>query len=179
MIQVPMMIPLLYGIFIKETPKWASWATIVVGLFVSWLVTNVFTAEVCAGLFGVESLTNREIIDMNIILSVAGHIFITGGFFWLTSFFYNEAKDDNKAERDLFFEDFETPVIADFDQDDVDRQQRTKLGNMVISMGIGLMLMALIPNPLWGRLMFVCCSAIISTIGVLLRRSAIVKTSDS
>jgi Na+/proline symporter len=179
MIQVPMMIPLLYGIFIKETPKWASWATIVVGLFVSWLVTNVFTPEVCAGLFGVESLTQREIIDMNIILSVAGHLVITGGFFWATSFFYNEAKDDNKVERELFFEDFETPVIADFDQDDVDRQQRTKLGNMVISMGIGLMLMALIPNPLWGRLMFVCCSAIISTIGVLLRRSAIVKTSDS
>jgi Na+/proline symporter len=179
LIQVPMMIPLLYGIFIKKTPKWASWATIAVGLFVSWFVANVFTAEVFASLFGVESLTKTEVIDLNIILSVAGHLFITGGFFWATSLFYNEAKDDNIVERDHFFEDFETPVIADFDQDDVDRQQRTKLGNMVISMGIALMLMALIPNPLWGRLIFVSCSLVLSIIGFLLKRSAKIKTTDS
>ena len=81
MVQVPMMVPLVVGIIVKKTPKWAPWATIAVGFFVSWLVMNVFTAEVCAGLFGIESLTDREIIDMNIILTVAGHVFITVRFF--------------------------------------------------------------------------------------------------
>ncbi|MBM1105775.1 hypothetical protein JQC67_06485 [Aurantibacter crassamenti] len=178
MVQVPMMVPLVVGIVVKKTPKWAPWATIAVGFFVSWLVMNVFTAEVCAGLFGIESLTSREIIDMNIILTVAGHVFITAGFFWATSLFYNEAKDDNKLETDRFFEDLQRPVIADGLQDEVDRQQRRKLGNMVMVMSTGILLMGLIPNPLWGRIMFAVCALIISSIGYLLKRSAKSKVSS-
>ena len=174
-----MMVPLLLGIFIKKTPKWAPWATIVVGLLVSWLVDNVVTADVFVSWFGVESLTSREIVDMNIILTIAGHVFITGGFFWATSLFYNEAKDKHKLGTDRFFEDLERPVIADDQQDKVDRQQRNKLGGMVIVMSAGIMLMALIPNPLWGRFMFVICSLIIATIGYLLRRSTKNKTSST
>jgi len=172
MVQVPMMVPLVVGIVVKKTPKWAPWATITVGFLVSWLVKNVFTAEVCAGLFGIESLTAREIIDMNIILTIAGHVFITAGFFWATSLFYNEAKDKNKLETDRFFEDLQRPVIADDKQDAVDKQQRRKLGGMVMTMSVGILLMTLIPNPVWGRMMFVICSLIIFMIGFLLRRSA-------
>jgi len=32
--------------------------------------------------------------------------------------------------------------------------------------------MALIPNPLWGRLIFVCCALIILSTGFLLKKSA-------
>ncbi|KAA3625129.1 MAG: transporter, partial [Bacteroidetes bacterium] len=46
MVQDPMMVPLLMGILVKKTPQWAPWATIVVGLIVSWLVDNVVTPEV-------------------------------------------------------------------------------------------------------------------------------------
>ena len=172
MIQVPMMVPLMLGIIIKKTPQWAPWATIVLGLFVSWFVMYVFTAEVCAGLFGIESLTKREIIDMNIILTIAGHVFITGGFFWATTLFYNEVNDKNKLQKDRFFADLKTPVIADEHQDEVDKQQRLKLGNMVIFMSVGILLMTLIPNPLWGRLIFACCALAIFIIGFLLKRSA-------
>ncbi len=172
MVQVPMMVPLLLGIIIKRTPKWAPWATIAVGLVVSSLVDNVVTAEAFASWFGVDSLTSREIVDMNIILTIAGHVFITGGFFCATSLVYNEAKDKHKTKTQRFFEDLKRPVIADDRQDEVDRQQRNKLGGMVLVMGTGILLMALIPNPLWGRLLFVCCSLIIAIIGFLLRRSA-------
>ncbi len=177
MVQMPMMVPLLLGIIIKGTPKWAPWATIAVGLLVSWLVDNVITAEVFVSWFGVETLTSREIVDMNIILTIAGQVFITGGFFWATSLFYNEAKDNHKLETHRFFEDLQRPIFADDQQDEFDRQQRNKLGGMVLVMSAGIMLMVLIPNPLWGRLMFVCCALIIGTIGFLLRRSAKPKAS--
>ena len=49
----------------------------------------------------------------------------------------------------------EKPVIADDQQDEFDRKQRDKLGTMVICMNAGILLMALIPNPLWGRVIFV------------------------
>lgn len=172
MVQVPMMVPLLLGILITKTPQWAPWVTIAIGLFVSWLIANVFTADVFAGMFGVESLTRREFVDLNIILTIAGHVFITGGFFCLTSLFYDEAKDQNKAETDRFFADLQRPVISDDQQSEVDRQQRNKLGGMVMVMSAGILLMALIPNPLWGRLIFVTCALVIASIGFLLRRSA-------
>ena len=172
MVQVPMMVPLLLGILVKRTPKCAPWATMAVGLVVSWLVDNVVTAEVFVSWFGVESLTGRETVDMNIILTIAGHVFITGGFFWATSLFYREGEDKNKLETQHFFEDLEKPVIADAHQDEVDRQQRNKLGGMVLVMSLGILLMALIPNPVWGRFIFICCALVIALIGYLLRRSA-------
>jgi solute:Na+ symporter, SSS family len=179
MVQVPMMVPLALGLIVKKTPQWAPWATIGVGFFVSWFVMNVFTADVFASMFGIESLTDREIIDMNIILTVGGHVFITSSFFWATSLFYNESKDKNKLETNRFFEDLQTPCIADDLQDDFDRQQRNKLGNMVMAISSGILLMALIPNPLWGRLIFSVCAIIIFVIGFLLKRSTKSKISSN
>ena len=172
MVQVPMMVPLMLGIIIRKTPQWAPWVTIVVGMAVSWLVAEVVTPREFVKLFGIESLTARETIDMNIILTIAGHVFITGGFFMLTSLFYREDKDKNKLETDLFFDDLRNPVIADQEQDKIDQQQRKKLGSMVMVMSLGIMLMALIPNQAWGRILFLTCSLIIGGIGILLRRSA-------
>lgn len=172
MIQVPMMVPLLLGIMIKRTPQWAPWATIAVGLLVSYLVKNVITADVVAGLLGIEQLTKRESIDLNIILTIAGHIFVTGGFFCLTTLFYKEDKDAFKTERESFFADLKRPVVSDDSLDESDREQRNKLGTMVMVMGGGILLMALIPNPLWGRFMFVVCSLIIAGVGYVLKHSA-------
>ena len=69
-------------------------------------------------------------------------------------------------------EDLETPVIADDQQGEFDIQQRRKLGNMVIAMSACILVMSLIPNPLWGRILFVGCALIIFCIGFLLKRSA-------
>ncbi|MCG9792251.1 sodium:solute symporter family transporter [Flavobacterium algicola] len=171
-IQVPMMVPLAVGIFVKKTPNWAPWATIAVGFFVSWFVTNIFTADVFAEMLGIAQLTKRESIDMDIILTVAGHVFITSGFFWATSLFYKEANEENKVEREQFFKNLETPYYADDQQSEFDRQQRDKLGKMVLIMGLAVLLMVLIPNPLWGKITFVCCSIIILIIGFLLKKSA-------
>ena len=67
---------------------------------------------------------------------------------------------------------FETPVVADETQDEYDRQQRAKLGAMVMIMGGGILLMTLIPNPPWGRMIFVGCALVMCGIGFMLRRSA-------
>ena len=180
MIQVPMMVPLLLGIILKKTPAWAPWATIAVGLCVSYLVANVVTADVfVSALFGIEDLTRREISELNIVLTIAGHVFITGGFFCLTTLFYNESKDKNKIETDLFFDDLERPVISDDFQSEVDRQQRNKLGSMVICISVAIFFMALIPNPIWGRMIFMLCSVVIFVIGFLLKRSAKDKFSST
>lgn len=172
MIQVPLLVPLIFGLFIKKTPAWAPWVTVAIGLFVSWLMMNVITPSVFASWVGLGELTRRETIDMNLIMTIAAHLVITAGFFCSTTFFYRVEKDKYQKQTQAFFSDIETPVIADNAQDDYDRQQRAKLGSMVLVMGCGIMFLALIPNPWWGRLVFVCCSLAILLVGKLLKRSA-------
>jgi Na+/proline symporter len=172
MIQVPILIPLIFVLFIKKTPQWAPWVTVIIGLLVSWFVMNILTPDLIAYWIGIEQFTQREATDMNLILTIGAHLVITAGFFCSTTFFYKEQNDEHKVETEHFFKDIVTPVIADFEQDEYDMQQRHKLGSMVIYMGTGVVFMALIPNPLWGRLMFVTCAIIILAIGLLLKRSA-------
>ncbi|WP_441004403.1 sodium:solute symporter family transporter [Pseudocolwellia agarivorans] len=172
MIQVPLLIPLIFGLFIKKTPKWAPWVTVAIGLAISWFMLYVFTPEVLASWLGLDTLTRREIIDMNLMMTIAAHLVITAGFFCSTTFFYKEEEDEHKQETALFFKDIVTPVIADDEQDDYDRQQRHKLGSMVIFMGVGVSLMMLIPNPMWGRLVFLLCALSILTVGILLKKGA-------
>ncbi len=109
--------------------------------------------------------------DMNLVLTLGAHVFITAAFYYSTSLFCREDKDHYKLLRQDFFKDLESPVIADEAQDAYDHQQRDKLGSVVMIMGTGLLLMALIPNALWGRTVFVLCALAVSGIGFLLKRS--------
>ncbi len=179
MIQVPLLIPLIFGIFIKKTPQWAPWVTVALGLCISWFMLYVFTPEVLASWLGLDTLTRRESIDMNLMMTIAAHLSITAAFFCSTTFFYKEENDKNKVQTELFFKEIVTPVIADDEQDDYDRQQRDKLGSMVIFMGAGISFMMLIPNPMWGRLVFLICSLVILTVGFLLKRGAKPKSKVS
>ncbi|QFU75190.1 transporter [Halioglobus maricola] len=172
MVQVPLLIPLIVGLFVRKTPSWAPWVTVLLGLSVSWFMSEVFVPQTFADIAGMGELTSREASDVKLMLTLAAHVFVTAGFFCLTSIFYTEERDRYVEQRESFFVDWETPVIADDAQDEYDRQQRSKLGTMVAIMALGVLLMTLIPNPLWGRFVFLCCAMAIGTVGVLLKRSA-------
>ena len=172
MIQVPILVPLILGLVIKRTPVWAPWITVLIGLFMSWLMFNVITPDVVARWMDLETLTRRETSDFNLILTLAAQVFITGGFFCSTTLFYKADKDQHAQKTREFFSDLERPVIADAEQDDYDRQQRIKLGSMVMCMSGGIFIMTLIPNPIAGKLTFAACASVILLIGFMLRRSA-------
>ncbi|WP_295899416.1 sodium:solute symporter family protein [uncultured Vibrio sp.] len=172
LLQSPILVPLFLGIIIRKTPKWAPWATVVVGMGVSWAVVNIFTPQFVAGWFGVEDLTGREAGEMRTMITIAAHLIITAGFFCLTTLFYDEAKDPYVETTKEFFKDVDTECVAEEGQDIVDRMQRAKLGTLVIYMAAGLTLMVLIPNPLWGRLLFLACAGAVFAVGYGLKKSA-------
>lgn len=179
MIQVPLLIPLLFGIFIKRTPKWAPWVTVFLGLCVSWFMANIFTPSVAADLLGLPELTRRESLDMNLMMTIAAQLVITAGFFCSTALLYRSEQDEHAEQTQAFFDDVETEFVADDKQDEYDRQQRLKLGNMVLVMGSGLALMLLIPNPSSGRVIYGLCALAILLIGIGLKHSASVKQGVS
>lgn len=144
-----------------------------IGLSVSWIMTYVITPDVFAQWIGLEQgFTRRESVDVGLMLMIVAHLIITAGFFCATTLFYKPQNDAHRVETDRFFKDIETPVIADFEQDDYDRQQRNKLGLMVIIMSVGMVAMMAIPNPMWGRLVFLGCALVMFAIGCLLKFSA-------
>ena len=172
LLQSPILVPLFLGILIRKTPKWAPWVTVIFGMFVSWLVVNVFTPNYVASWFGIEELTRRETGEMKTMITIAAHLFLTAGFFCLTTLFYKEEKDTHKEVAVEFFKDVDTECVEEEGQDVVDRMQRAKLGTLVIYMAAGLTTMVLIPNPLWGRLLFLACAASVFAVGYGLKKSA-------
>lgn len=132
----------------------------------------MITADVFAVWIGIEELTRREASELNLVLTIGAHLFITAAFFCATTLVYREEDDPHRLETKNFFVDFETPVVSDDEQGAYDRQQREKLGTMVIIMGAGMSLMMLIPNPGWGRLLFAVCALSIFLIGMGLKKSA-------
>ncbi|MCR9506294.1 sodium:solute symporter family protein [Vibrio alginolyticus] len=173
LLQMPILVPLFFGIFIKKTPDWAAWATLVVGIIVSYLVSFVITADVVANWLNLETpFTGREAKDLKVLLGIMGHLFITGGFFCLTTRFYKEPVGERQSELTEFWNDVATPVVEEAGQDELDRQQRNMLGKLILVFGVLVTLMVFIPNPFWGRMAFVFCGAVIVTVGGLLLKSA-------
>lgn len=172
LLQSPILVPLFFGMIIRKTPAWAPWATVVFGLTVSWLIVDVFTPQYVMAWFGVETITAREAGELRTIIPIVAHLVLTGGFFCLTALFYKEENDKNLAATDAFFKDVETECVASEGQDVIDRMQRNKLGVLTLYMAAGLLLMVLIPNPLWGRLLFLGCAAMVFAVGYALKRSA-------
>ncbi|WP_202306045.1 sodium:solute symporter family transporter [Dryocola clanedunensis] len=180
LLQSPILVPLFFGMFIRKTPRWAAWGTVCFGMLVSWLVINVFTAQWAASLFDI-TLTARERSELTTTMTVAAHLLFTGGFFCLTTLFYRPSAFSpvERENAEQFFENIESPVIADDQQGEFDRIQQYKLGSITQLMGYGILLMVLIPNPLWGRIVFLGCAASILLIGYFLKRSGTLKHSKT
>ncbi|WP_413283568.1 sodium:solute symporter family protein [Vibrio sp. MA40-2] len=178
LVSTPILVPLFLAIVIKKTPKWAAWGTVVFGMLVSWLCLTVLTPQWFAELTGMGELTKRETSELRNIITIAAHLFLTAGFFIASTLFYKEPSAADLEREEKFFEQLETPVVAEEGQDEYDRIQRSRLGTLVTYMGLGLFLMILIPNPMWGRLMFAGCAIAILLIGYLLRKSANTPSED-
>ncbi|WP_261904179.1 sodium:solute symporter family transporter [Vibrio fortis] len=169
LIGFPMTIPAFCGFFIRKTPDWAGWGTLVVGGFVSYFVGFVITAEMIEGWFGLNELTGREWADLKVAIGLIGHIVFTAGFFVLSTLFYKPLPEHREKDVDTFFGNLATPLVAEStEQKKLDNKQRRMLGTLIAVAGVGVMTMFVLPNPIWGRLVFVLCGLIVFSVGLLL-----------
>ncbi|WP_394153754.1 transporter [Vibrio maritimus] len=170
LIGFPTTIPALLGFFIKKTPDWAGWGTLLVGAFVSYYVGLVISADDVQNWFNLETeLTAREWSDTKVVIGLIGHIIFTGGFFVLSTLFYKPLDNERQQDVDQFFENLNTPLVAESDaQKMLDNKQRRMLGSLISVAGVAVMAMFVLPNPIWGRMVFVLCGAIVLAVGLLL-----------
>ncbi|CAM4177516.1 sodium:solute symporter family transporter [Vibrio neonatus] len=170
LIGFPMLIPILLGMWIRKTPDWAAWTTLIVGGIVSYIFGIALTAHDVEHIFGLDqALTTREWADLKVGLSLAAHVIFTGGFFLLTTLAYKGLTPEREKEVDQLFTNWNTPVVAEGEaQQDLDTKQRSMLGNLICVAGFGVLAMALIPNEPTGRLLFLVCGSIVLCVGILL-----------
>ena len=169
LIGFPMTIPAFLGFFIRKTPDWAGWGTLVVGGIVSYVVGFLITSEMVSSLFSLEELTKREWSDIKVAIGLMSHIVFTGGFFMLSTLFYKKLSDEREKNVDLFFNNLATPLVSEgTEQQKLDNKQRKMLGTLIAIAGVAIMAMFLLPNPLWGRAIFLLCGGIVMAVGLLL-----------
>ncbi|GLT15408.1 sodium:solute symporter family protein [Vibrio algivorus] len=170
LIGFPMLIPVLLGMWIRKTPDWSAWTTLIVGGIVSWVFGISLQAHDVEHFFGLEqALTGREWSDLKVALSLAAHVVFTGGFFLLTMLFYRGRTPEREAEVERLFENWNTPVVSSGEaQHDLDTKQRSMLGRLICTAGFGVLAMALLPNEMTGRMLFLLCGSIVLVVGVLL-----------
>ncbi|WP_045409641.1 sodium:solute symporter family transporter [Vibrio jasicida] len=172
LIGFPMTIPAFCGFFIKRTPDWAGWGTLVVGGIVSYTVGFVITPEMIQNWFDLQPLTGREWSDLKVAVGLIGHLVFTAGFFALSTLFYKPLEDKRQQDVDRFFNNLATPLVSDStEQKKLDNKQRQMLGSLIAVSGVGVMAMFLLPNPFWGRMIFVFCGVIVLGVGVALMRA--------
>lgn len=172
LISFPLLIPSLLGFFVKKTPDWAAWGTVLVGVIVSYTVSIIITPEMIQNLFGLEiPFTKREAADLTVIMGIIGHVFITGGFFVCSQFFYKGLTLEREKEVEDFFKRVDTPVITDEKEVQVDNNQRIILGKLIKLFGISALALCLVPNSLEGRIIYVVIAGILYGVGLALTKS--------
>ena len=174
LVGVPYSIPLVMGMFVKRVPPWAALTTVLIGFGVSYAVKYVIDPDLFRQVMSLDGAMSENELDSFYFYtaSVLGNVLIAGGWFLATTRFYNVSSEKSQQRDSAFFERMNTPLNAPVDSadhDKLDSLQHALLGKLCLVYGSFIMLMALIPNTLEGRLCFLFCGGVVAVIGWCLR----------
>lgn len=178
LITIPLTVPLVLGLFIKKTPGWSAWSTVLVGLAVAYWAKFILSPEWVAQCVGISrELTVSEIADVQFASMILFVTVATAIWFMLTRRFYKRVSPERKQQVDEFFENMDQPVSADSDEHrHTDALQYKRLGILCLAYGGFTLLGILIPNPISGRICFAFCGGTIVITGAILWRLYLKKT---
>jgi Na+/proline symporter len=161
---IPLAIPLFFGLFYKRTPAWSAWSTGLVGFVVS-LFCNFWLGPRLETYFG--AMTPREHTYILLAVTTFGTLLTAGGWFFLTSLFYESGSAEHRARVEEFFNRLHTPVEKEATEQ-VQESVYLLLGMLCLVFGAFILLMIFIPNALNGRIAFIFCGGTIFLMGAIL-----------
>ena len=174
LIAVPITVPLLLGMMIKRTPPWSAWTTVLVGFFSSKYSSSILPPEWAARQFGVTlDAVSQEYWTQGI--QFFGNVVLASAWFIGTSVFWRYTSPHYRADIETFAARLKTPV--DFDQEEGahnanDAAQQSTIGWLALAYGVFVILLAIIPNSLAGRLAFAGCGLLVVIVAQLLISSS-------
>jgi len=167
---IPMGLPLIYGLFYQRTPGWSAWSTALIAGAASWLLGEFCTPALFQQWMGWEKpLSPDEAIYLRLaVTTLGGTVLVGSAWYFFTTLFYRNSPVEHRAQVDAFFLNLATPV----DKQGVQGVQHTVyklLGTLCVVYGGFILLLALIPNTLTGRLCFLFCGGVIFAAGAILQ----------
>ncbi len=174
LVAVPYSIPLMLCMFVKRTPAWSGWSTVIVGLVVSMLTTQFLDAKWLEGALQLtRPLTKDEANYWTIAIGLLLNLTAGAAWFLGTKAFWKQAPQAEREQIDAFNARMREPV--EFEREEganSDHAQASLLGNLSLAYGGFISLLALIPNPLSGRIGFIFCGGLVIAVGFALKRAA-------
>jgi Na+/proline symporter len=172
LIGVPITVPLVLALIIKRTPAWSGWSTVAVGFAGSILIDRYLPPGWAAQFFhkaGPLDATTQEYWRQGIQL--IGNVALGTIWFLFTTLFWKSSPPAHRAEVEKFLTRIEQPI--DFAREEGaaaanDSRQSAAVGWLCVTYGSFVLLLALIPNPLTGRLAFLLCGGLVVTVGGML-----------
>jgi SSS family solute:Na+ symporter len=178
LVALPQALPLVLGLFIRRTPAWSGWSTVLLGFATGCLTRYFLTVEWAVRTFGVRAHPNEwERQNWDQAIAVAVTVSLGVAWFCFTKCFYRRTPASYQAAIEDFSRNIERPV--DYDREEAapatdDRQSRL-IGWLCLPYAAVISLLALIPNPLSGRVAFVFCGVVMGIIGAALIRQSRVR----
>jgi solute:Na+ symporter, SSS family len=172
-IQIPMTVPQFLGMFVRRTPSWSGWSTMVAGFIVSIGLRFVLTADLFNALFSpAVPFSPRELGDLNIAATTATLFAVCISWFFATKLFYRQTGGEYERQVDQFFAEMKMPIDEAMERgpeyDDDNRQYRV-LGNLCLIYGGFALLLLLIPNSAQARLCILFCGLLLAAPGAVMR----------
>lgn len=179
LVLLPVAMPLLWGLFVRRTPPWSGWSTVVVCLLASLLVGNLDTffggGAYQRALGFATPLARWEVPTVVFSLGVVTNVIVGSAWFFGTSLWYRNQPAEYQAGIEAFFARLSTPVNFAREHgagETTDRAQLRTMGMLGLAYGGFVILLALIPNPPVGRAAFIFVGLVIGGVGGLLLRKA-------
>jgi unsaturated chondroitin disaccharide hydrolase len=173
-VQIPTTVPLFLGMFVKRTPPWAGWSTMVVGFTCSVLLRLlVFTEPFLNRVFSPATpFTPRELVDLNIAVTTAVLLIVCVTWFFGTMLFYRREDRAYVAQVERFFKEMKTPIDPAVEHGPAyarDSIQYRVVGTQALVYGGFICLLLLIPNSVTARLCILFCAMLLAGAGVVAR----------
>ena len=109
LIALPATIPLTLGVFIKRTPAWSAWSTVLVGLCFSIYAFFGLDPATTPWISDHE-LTAREIVEFRFFAGTVGNIVVCTAWFLFTKCFYGGPSPGSRANVDGVFSRMSTAI---------------------------------------------------------------------
>lgn len=169
---LPLSIPALLAVVVRQTPDWAGWSTVLVGAAVSLIFYVGFNPVALPAWLGRYTLTEREASDLKFGVTVLAHVVFTGGFFIGTRVWYSPTRNtDRRQQLTLFFRNMYRPLQPD-EIACVDPSQARRLGALVTGMGLLLLPLLLLAEAPQGRWLHAAIVGTVLISGLALRHWA-------
>jgi Na+/proline symporter len=174
LVAVPYTLPLVLCMVVKRTPPWAGWSTVFLCFVVSLLTTRHLDSAWVQRTFALaQPLSKSDASSWTVAVGLIMNVGIGSVWFFASRLFWHRASADYRTRVEEFFVRMRTPI--NFEREigaASDHRQAAVLGLLCLWYGGFISLLALIPNPLLGRLGFLFCGGVVLLIGLALRRAS-------